>query len=393
MQTSAVRASETNRAAFRLFLVTALFWFTQYTFASYLNPELERMGASSTMMGLVGGAYGLFQLLSRVPLGLLSARAGRQKLFVCLGCALSLTVCVGMYVFYTPAGFLVFRALAGAASGTWVCFTVLYGSYFSDAPRHISLLDMGGQVGKLVCYLILLWLAAAYGCRAALVLGMASGVLALFMSYKVRDARFPSKKLHLSDFLNVARDKWLLCCALLASLAQFIQCGTYLSFTQNLATRLNATNAQLTVLNIALIVPTVLLNLLATKVLLPKIGVKATVCTGFVMGGLYCVLAPRCASMPALYLCQILAGGNTAVALSTLLGQSMRNIPPENRSLAMSLFQTLFSVGMMLGPVCVGALADAFGLSAAFLCVAGVCAAACALAVPLLNKTKTKPGA
>ena len=370
-----------NAAPRFLFLLTNVFWFTQYTFTSYLNPEMERMGASATLMGLCGTMYGLFQLLARVPFGLLSARAGRQKPFVVLGCAFSLLACVGMYLFYTPISFLIFRAVAGVASASWVCFTVMYGGYFSreDSPRHISLLDMGGQLGKLICFLLLVSVVARYDCRAALVVGIISGLIALLMSTNLKEKPLKKQRLRLSDIKRLAGSRHLLLCAALAALAQFIHCGTCTSFTQNLATRMAADNAQLTWLNVALLVPTVLWGLVANKLLVPRIGAKKTILAGFVMALLYTVLAPLCKTVTALYLCQILAAGSTSAALAVLLGQSMRDVSLAHRSLAMTLFQILFSAGIMLGPLFMGVVADAAGLNAAFFAMSGVALLACGL--------------
>lgn len=377
-----------NNIPAHLFITTALFWFTQYAFAPYINPELERMGASATLMGLCGTLYGVMQLIARVPFGYFSARMGRQKIFVVIGCMLSFISCVGMYIFYTPAGILFFRAITGIASGTWVCFTVLYGSYYSraESSRHISLLDMGGHLGKLICYLIALQIVALFDCRAALVLGMVSGILALLMTRTVEEKRLKPQKIRFSDIKHVGKNRHLLVCSLLASIAQFIQCGTYLSFTQNLATRIAASNAQLTWLNIFLFVPTVLLNLFANKVLVPKIGAKNAIILGFGMGVMYCVLAPLCTSMTALYACQTLGAGNTSVALAVLLGQSMREIAPKLRPIAMTLFQILFSIGLSMGPLFMGVVVDMSSLNIGFFVMAGIAAAAILLTKVLYSE-------
>ncbi len=43
---------KTSYSANILFVVTLLFWFAQYGYTSYVNPELQRMGASAVFMGL-----------------------------------------------------------------------------------------------------------------------------------------------------------------------------------------------------------------------------------------------------------------------------------------------------------------------------------------------------
>ncbi len=374
-------------SAFSLFSASFLFWFSLYAFSSYLNPEMERMGASATLMGLAGSAYGLAQLVSRLPFGLVSASSGKQKIFVCIGCAMALLSLIGMEIFYTPVGLLVFRAMQGAAAGTWVCFTVLYGSYFKkeDVPAHITTLDMVGHLGKLVCFILLLFVTTRWGCRSSLALGIGAMAIGFLLSLTVRETNVPGQKVTWGSIKEVIQDKNLIICTVLAALSQFVQCGTYLSFSQNLAARLNADAAQLTGMSIILLVPTVLFNLLGNHVLVPRIGAKRTVIIGFLMGQLYCVTAPVCKSIFLLYLCQILAAGNTGLVMSQLMGLCVRDLAPEQRTAGMTIFQTLFSVGTTLGPIFVGAMADASSLHTAFLCAGFVCIAGWALALFFLK--------
>ncbi len=374
-------------SAFGLFSVSFLFWFSLYAFSSYLNPEMERMGASATLMGLAGSAYGLVQMLSRLPFGLISASSGKQKIFVCIGCAMALLALIGMEIFYTPLGLLIFRAMQGAAAGTWVCFTVLYGSYFAkeEAPARITTMDMDGHLGKLVCFVLLLFVTARWGCRSSLLLGIGAMSIGFLVSFTIRDTNVPGQKVTWDSLKAVAGNKDLFICTVLGAVSQFVQCGTYLSFSQNLAARLSATDAQLTWMSIILLVPTVLFNLLGNHVLMPRIGAKRTVIIGFLMGQLYCVSAPMCRTMPLLYLCQILAAGNTGLVMSQLMGLCVRDLEPEQRTAGMTLFQTLFSVGTTLGPVCIGAIADLSSLKTAYLFAGLICIVGMALTLFFLK--------
>ena len=101
-----------------LFVLTGWFWFSQYTCAPYLNPEMKLMGASPDFMGLVAGIYGLTQLVVRIPIGIWADRIGRQKPFIVMGCLMAVLSTAGMLLFYNPTGFFVFRGIAGIGSGS-----------------------------------------------------------------------------------------------------------------------------------------------------------------------------------------------------------------------------------------------------------------------------------
>ena len=108
------------RAVNLMFLLTAGFWFTQYSVTPYINDELGRMGATASFMGTVAAWYGITQTAVRVPLGMLADWHGRQKPYIMLGCALSAAGMLGYLLWYAPDSFKVMRAVAGLASASWV---------------------------------------------------------------------------------------------------------------------------------------------------------------------------------------------------------------------------------------------------------------------------------
>jgi MFS family permease len=79
----------------------------------------------------------------------------------------------------------------------------------------------------------------------------------------------------------------------------------------------------------------------------------------------------------------VLAGAGTAVLFPTLLGVVSRNVEETYRGRATSVVSTVSYLGFLLGPVYVGAVADAAGLRGAMIAVAALAAALFVLA-PLL---------
>ena len=67
-------------------VVTALFWFSMYTYPMLLSGHVENaLGGTAADAGLVVGSYGLTQMLLRIPVGFLSDRARRRKPFIAAG--------------------------------------------------------------------------------------------------------------------------------------------------------------------------------------------------------------------------------------------------------------------------------------------------------------------
>ena len=370
-----------------MFTVTSFFWCAQYSYSNFVNPELARMGMTAAYMGLVSGAYGLTQTLLRIPLGMAADRLGRQKPFVVIGSLLTAVSSAIFLMFYQPAGFLFARALTGVASASWVSFTVLYSAYFrlSEGPRRISQLNLGNMGGRLAGYLLIILIVPVFGIKSAFTFSLAAGLLAFLASLGLKEAPGARQGLSVRELLNVSKDKYLRACSGIGVLTQVIAFSTYYGFTVNAAKNLGADSAALTWLNIALVVPTLLINFLITSRLLRRFGPRKLVTMGFVVGGLYCLLVPLAGSMWQLFLLQILAGSHSSMSFAVLLGQCVRDIPQNRRGVAMGFYQAVYGIGMTLGPVMMGLMIDWSELKTAFFIVSAFSALSAALSWRLLK--------
>lgn len=365
---------ENRRSAQLLYVLTALFWFSQYTVTPYINAELELMGQTAGFMGLVSGAYGFSQMLVRVPAGMLADRMGRQKPFIVMGCALTALAGIGFLLWYTPMSFLMMRLVAGLASASWVSFTVMYGSFFpqQEGPRRISQLNIANQGGRLICYVLAAWAVARRGLRSAFEIAAAAGLLCLILSLMLKEKPNPGAGLSLSSMRRVIGDRNMQVTSLLGLLTQVIAFGTYLTFSVNLGIRLGADKPALSTLSLVFTGASALTNMAATGRAFEKVRPKALIRLGFILAALYCALAPLCRSMNQLYLAQALAGMSNGLTFSILLGQCVKDIKPELRGAGMGLYQAIYGLGMTIGPVVMGLMIDALGMNPAFFAMAGL---------------------
>ena len=70
----------------RMLLTVFLFWFSVYTYPSFLTTyAVNELKAPSTIAGMIVGSYGLAQLAFRIPLGILSDFLKKRKPFIMLG--------------------------------------------------------------------------------------------------------------------------------------------------------------------------------------------------------------------------------------------------------------------------------------------------------------------
>lgn len=363
-----------GRSALLMHGMTALFWLAQYAHTPYINAELTRMGKNAAFMGLVAGGYGLAQLLVRVPLGMMADRLGRQKPFIILGSALTALSGLAYLWWYTPFSFLVLRFFTGVGSATWVNFTVLYSGYFdpSEGPRRISQLDISNRFGRLAGFVAVGALVGRYTVLASFWVGAVVGCAAFLLSLLIGEQPRARGTLTLSGLKQLARNRHMQVVSLLGLLVQLVAFSTYIGFTVNLAMRLNASDAQLSWLNIVLMIFTMLSNFVMNGTRLVKAAPERVITFGFGLAAVYCVAAPLCQSMGALYAVQALGGISSGLTFSMLLGQCVKGIPPDQRSAAMGLYQTVYGIGMTLGPVGMGVLIDWLGLDLSFFAVAAL---------------------
>lgn len=375
-------------AARALFCVTFLFWFSQYAYTPYLNPELQAMGASATFIGLVGGGYGFTQLLSRLPLGIAADRFRCHKTFILAGCLLSSLSGFGMYFRYTPAGFLVFRALGGFAAATWVAFTVLYSSYFpaEKGPQAINMLNVANQAGRLLCFVLVAALVGRLGERSSFFLAGLAGLAAAVLCLFVRNSAPAGAPVRLQEVPGLLRDRNLLACTLLAVLTQVVAFSTYSGFVTNYAVDIGAQAAQLSLMSIVMMVPLVASNYLVASKWLNRFGARSLLEVGFGLTAIYCVVLPWAPAMEWVYVLQALAGVSNTLTMSVLLGVCVQNVDPGRRSTAMGFFQAIYGLGMTAGPILMGMLTDGLSLSAAFRVMSVVSLLALVLTLTLLPR-------
>lgn len=380
-----------RQTASALFAVAFFFWFSQYAYASYINPVLLESGASATFMGFVGGMYGFVQLALRIPVGIAADRYNKQKFFVVLGCALSLIAALGMMISTAPVSVLVFRTIGGVACCSWVCHTVLYSRYFtsSESSGRITQLNTGSYFGRLGSYVTVALLVSLFDMRIAFAVGFAGALISLVLCAKVENVSSDAPSVSLSSYLSVMKEKNLLICSGLGILVQFVAFGTEYSFATNVQVALGATAQQVSYFSIALLVPSIIANYIVGRMILRGRSSKAILCFGMALMAAYCLLTPRAAQLWQFYPIQALAGVGNSCTIAVLLGQCVRRVPTGSRSTAMGFFQAAYAIGLSAGPTVMGIAIDAFDYRLSFDLMAAVAVTTIVLAVRFLDEDRT----
>ncbi|AEJ44479.1 MFS transporter [Alicyclobacillus acidocaldarius] len=369
------------------YAVTALYWFSTYTYVPLLSPYVVAIGGSLSMAGMVVGSYGFSQMLVRVPIGVWSDKIRTRKPFVIAGGAIGMLSSLGFAVTHSVLWALTFRLLAGIAAGCWVVFTVLYASYHQpdEAPKAMGILSFYTSIGQLAASTLGGVMAERYGWHAAFWLGAAGGLAATLLACFIVD-KPPARDqagIRVGDMLTVGRDRIVLGVSFLAVLAQVVTFTTMFGFTPEQATRLGANKADLSWLTLAATLPNAIASYFSGSLFSRWMGERNVVASGFAIAALFTAAIPLCHALPLLYVTQAVNGFGQGLCMPVLMGLAIRHIEAGRRATAMGFYQAIYAVGMFGGPAVVGWLGDHAGLSRGFLAVAATSVIACALTFAL----------
>lgn len=388
-----------------------LFWFSVYTYPSFLSSYAEAtLGASSAMTGLIVGSYGFVQMALRIPLGILSDVTRKRKIYVMLGFGASMIASGGLALVAQLAGkvswnlaalTLVFRGFSGAAAASWVTLTVFYAAHHPPerTGEAMSKIAFPQALSQVAAMLLGATIMSLIGARWAFLLATAAGLVGLFLIARVADIPPEGAPFTLKSFTSVARDKNLIAGSVLAVLFQLISWATVLGFVQNWAKAhvRGFTAAHLGILPVMYLLPNAFVAKYANKIS-RRYGRGRVLSGGFLLLCAACLLYPLARSLWALFLNQILFGLGMGLILPLTMTAAIETVPGDSRGAAMGIYQAVYGVGMFLGPVIAGNVIEMYagggasyaGYAANFrLCA--LIALVGAVAARLLTRARVKP--
>jgi len=358
-------------------LMTGAFWFSQYAYLPQLTKYASQIGASMQTIGLISGAYGFSQVLLRVPLGLYSDYLGRRKIFVLIGVTMTVLSPLIVLLAPNPKFLIAARFFTGVAAATWVNITVMFSEYFrnSESTKAIGIINSTNRLGQLTTFIIGGIVVAAFEVRAAFVLSAVMGSIALAAGFRIKETgtKCKAKKtFNLKDILLLYKNRRLVSVSLLGLLSQLITFSTVFSFTPLLATELGAESFHLNLYNILFILPQIFFATLSGTVIRDKFGEKATLTAGFALVTLSCIMIPFLNHYVQLFPIMLLSGIGTSMSFPLLMGIAIKDVEIAYKSSAMGFYQSVYAVGMTIGPILIGMVSGHFGLTAGFMTVASI---------------------
>jgi predicted MFS family arabinose efflux permease len=357
----------------RLFyLVTVAYWCSLYFYVPILGPYVEHLGGSLQMVGLVIGSYGVSQLVLRIPLGVFSDTIQKRRIFINGGLLLALISAVVMGLAPSPGLVLLGRALSGAGAATWVIFTVLFSSYFppQEAPKAMGVIMFCTTMGQMIATTTGGFLADAFGWQAPFFLAGLVALGGLLFSMGIEEGVPQQKRepLQMGELLQVGRDRQLLLVSFLGVLYQGLTYASIYGFNPMYAVSIGATKSQLSLLALASTVPAAFASLKSGD-LTARFGERRVLLTSFGLFTLFTVVIPFVTELPMFYFTQAIANLGRGCIFPILLSLAIIDVPDEKRATAMGFFQSIYALGMFLGPVLAGFIGEHLSLKSSFISI------------------------
>jgi MFS family permease len=384
--------SSQRRPVLFIFISSFFFWAAAYFYAPVLPPYAESLGASLTMVGVIGAAYALPQLIFRIPVGIWSDSSGRRKPLIIGGILAVLLGAVGLWGSPNPWSLSLSRSLVGIGAASWVVFTVYAVSFYPENKTvHVvgilnfilnGALTVTTAVGGLV--------ADVWGERNAFLIAAVLAFVALLPLLFTREYRVPKTQgLSWRGFGQVARRPLLIVVSIMGILVFFAEFATVLGFIPIYAAGIGASNTELGILTM-LAMGFSMVGSLVVAPLVQRRGHLFTLVLGAVMLGLSLLAVPFIKSIPLLDLTQVLNGVGWGMLSTHLMALSIYDTTPQKRATAMGFFQAVYAIGMLTGPLVSGLLANSFGLAVVFYLSSAVCLVVIGMAyLPFLPRQRS----
>ena len=182
------------------------------------------------------------------------------------------------------------------------------------------------------------------------------------------------------------KERRLLFFSMMCAFTYLVLFGTVYSFTTSTAKNLGATGAELASFAVLFSAAAMMGSYFIGTRIANKMGEEYVLLLGFLLLGIYCVGIAFSRSVIPFYPLHVIAGLASGVLVSSLMAHAIRYVDKDRKSTAMGFYQSVYCLGITLGPVLMGFLVDHASTRASFIIMAFI-ALACAAAILPVYKT------
>ncbi|MFC7062117.1 MFS transporter [Halobacillus seohaensis] len=348
------------------------FWFSTYIYIPTFGVYLEDTGLNYSAIGIILGAYGISQVLLRLPLGVfLEWLDSSKKKWLIFGFIMAIVS--GILLVYSESFSLILiaRLLAGVTASMWVMATIMYGQYFpvyksTKAMSTMQFITVFTQfISMVLCSVLIQWYGWTFPFWIATLTAVLGAALLLF----VPEVRRPTSR-NTSSYWNICKKtfkvKNLMNISILSIIGHAILFITIFGFSPIYVVNLGYGEQAITWIVYAFFIPHALASLgLAFYSLDPAYN-RAALIISFAFSSLCLAVLSGTDSIALVLLSHVGVGLALGFVLPILLGEAASLGSSDMKLPTMGFYQSLYAIGIFLGPIVAGEIAARADLEAVF---------------------------
>lgn len=358
-----------------LYIAIALMWFSIYVYTPILSTYCEDLGATYTLVGTVLSSYGFVQMIMRIPIGIFTDLLRRRRVVMGAGFCFAFFSSLGFFLVEVPTLLIICRALSGLCASTWAIFLISYTSLYPDEEQNkgMGLANSANSIGQVFATLIGGFVAQYIGIKVPFIAGMAAAVAGIAILFFVKEPEIEQKeKITAKRLLSLLGNFDLVFYSIMAV---FLMIALYTGpngFVTNMLRDLHASDFMLGFASTLAMIPSVFSAALSGTFFKEKLGTRNSMVLGFVTVALTILGMGMAKSIFMIILMLLINGFAKGLLTSLLNGMAIQKIDRSLKSTGASFYQSVYGIGMTLGPIVAGLISDNFSMMAAFIFAAAL---------------------
>jgi MFS family permease len=384
---------------FLMNIIVIFFTMSIFSYVPNLPEYAQSLGANAMVLGIIGGVYGIAQIFLRIPVGTVLDKTGKHRRMMIIG-SLILAVSAGILLLAQDTGMIIFgRLIAGAAAAWWVVQSAVYAQYHHEGGqiKAQGMLNASGNWGKLLGALVGGIIAQFFGLRSIFFFAFAVAVVCVFLSVKITDRKLeaspqikeeatPVKGKPGGHLIPLFKNKDLILFSVIGISIRLLYFSAPTLFTAVAAKNLGASSLDIGLLSVVFHLLAGGAALLGGTKLYKKFGGIRVLALSFFITAISCIPFFYHINLAMVYVMQGLSGAGFGISAAVLAGFVMHAVLPYQRGAAMGIFQSLFGIGIFIGPVIAGTITQSASMDAAYWTLAAIQAATAIICLGVIPK-------
>ena len=326
-----------------------------------LPIHVTNITGSLETVGIILSAYAIAQLLLRIPIGLLADKIGNKKLSLA-AILLSSLGSIFLMMSNNANSLFLSRTLTGLAAAGWVPISILYSSYFTseNTDKSMSEIVMINSIGLLSATYMGGILAEKYGINFVFLTAFIFGIISLIcMLFSQEVKKIPIENHQVQNPIQKLKNTMnnnLMAICVVGSCLFYLTFSTIYGFIPIYLEELGSSETM-----IGFTIAFSLGASLYGAFLLPKLNnqfsYKNVICATWLLMIVTTFITPIVNNVMLIILLQFFCGIGRGIMTALLMSLVIKQSNMENKSTAMGIYQSLYSVGMFTGPFLSGIIA------------------------------------